>query len=505
MEILVNQVLGERYQVQSLLGRQTGRRTFLARDLQSQQSVVLKLLLFGPDFTWDDLKLFEREAEVLKSLDLPTIPKYLDCFDVDTELGKGFVLVQTYIEARSLQNWLDAGRTFSEEELVSIAKQLLGILDYLHSRQPTVIHRDIKPSNILLGDRSGNSPGQVYLVDFGSVKTAANGSTITVVGTYGYMPPEQFGGQTSPASDLYALGATIVCLATGQPPSELPHRDMRIDFVDLVNLSPHMTKWLQSMTATSVDSRLKSASQALIALSTPSQNRADTLKFASQPFGSKIRVRNISQRLDITVPPRGFHLELISLIGAAVFWNSCLLPFVLGAVTTFNSGGWFVLLFISGHVWAGLWMIWSILFDLFGTRRLRVDESSISLSSAIFGLRCFPSLTAARQHVDRVELAPLSYTKDSDGARVAIPPHLNIWAGNKQFCLSNFNLTQPEQAWLASELTEWLDLPVGGSGAFAPAIASPGENRMEPQKQKRERRKFPPLSHLNTGSNKLEP
>lgn len=156
MEQLIDRVLNQRYQIKSLLGRQTGRRTFLAQDFQTEMSVVLKLLLFGPNFTWDDLKLFEREAEVLRSLDLLTIPKYLDCFDVDTELGRGFVLVQTYIEAKSLQNWLDAGRTFSEDELVSIAKQLLTILDYLHNRQPAVIHRDIKPSNILLGDRSGN-------------------------------------------------------------------------------------------------------------------------------------------------------------------------------------------------------------------------------------------------------------------------------------------------------------------------------------------------------------
>lgn len=459
MAQLIDQVLVDRYQVKSLLGRQTGRRTFLARDLQTEQSVVLKLLLFGPDFTWDDLKLFEREAEVLKSLNLSTIPKYLDCFDVDTELGKGFVLVQTYIQAKSLQNWLDAGRTFSEAELILIAKQLLAILDYLHNRQPPVIHRDIKPSNILLADRSGNSPGQVYLVDFGSVKTAPNVSTITIVGTYGYMPPEQFGGQTTPASDLYALGATIICLATGQHPSELPHRDMRIDFVDLVNLSPHMTEWLQSMTATSVDSRLNSASQALLALSTQNQRRENTLKFASQPFGSKIRVRNTNQRLDITIPPRGFHLGLIPMIGGAVFWNSCVLPFVLVSVATFSSGGWFMLLFISAHLWIGLGMIWGIIFDLFGTRRLRVDEARISLSLAIFGLRCFPSQTAPQQHIDRIDLAPLSYTKDNEGDRVAVPPHLNVWAGNKQFCLSNFNLTQPEQEWLAFELREWLDLP----------------------------------------------
>jgi serine/threonine protein kinase len=118
------------------------------------------LLLFNPDFTWDDLKLFEREAEVLKSLAHPAIPKYLDYFEVETELGKGFALVQTYIEARSLQDWIQSGRTFNEEDIKAIAKELLGILDYLHNRQPPVVHRDIKPSNILLGDRSGHSLGK---------------------------------------------------------------------------------------------------------------------------------------------------------------------------------------------------------------------------------------------------------------------------------------------------------------------------------------------------------
>jgi serine/threonine protein kinase len=494
MEVLVNQVLGDRYQIQSLLGRQTGRRTFLARDLQTEHSVVLKLLLFGPDFTWDDLKLFEREAEVLKSLDLPTIPKYLDCFDVDTELGKGFVLVQTYIEAKSLQNWLDSGRTFSEEDLISIAKQLLGILDYLHSRQPAVIHRDIKPSNILLGDRSGNSPGQVYLVDFGSVKTAANGSTITVVGTYGYMPPEQFGGQTSPASDLYALGATIICLATGQHPSELPHRDMRIDFASRVNLSSSITNWLKSMTEISLDSRLKSALQALLALNAPNQD--NVLKIASKPFGSNVKFTSTDRVLEISIPPQGFHFGLIFTIGTAIFWNGVTFSFVIPALLTFSSGGWIILLFLSGHIWAGASMIWGILFDLFGTRKLRIDESKISLSLAMFGLRCFTPQTAFREHLDRVDLVPLSYTQDAETNRVPVPPHLNIWAGNKQFCLSNFNLTQPEQEWLAFELAEWLDLP---------DKVDLQKRKVELRKQKKESRKFPPLSDLNVSSNKSEP
>ncbi|MGL5059665.1 MAG: serine/threonine protein kinase [Microcoleus sp.] len=214
---MVSQVLKERYAIQKQLVKNAGRRTWLARDLQTQELVVIKLLIFAEDFQWDDLKLFEREAQTLQLLSHPAIPRYLDYFDAETSMGKGFALVQSYIPAKSLEEWLKDGRTFSEAEVKQLAKALLEILRYLHGQQPQVIHRDIKPSNILLGDKSGNSVGQVYLVDFGSVQTLAakKGSTITVVGTYGYMPPEQFGGRTVLASDLYSLGATLIYLVTG--------------------------------------------------------------------------------------------------------------------------------------------------------------------------------------------------------------------------------------------------------------------------------------------------
>ena len=95
-----------------------------------------------------------------------------------------------------------------------------------------------------MGERSGNSVGQVYLVDFGSVQTvlAAEGGTRTVVGTYGYMPPEQFGGRTVPASDLYSLGATLIYLVTGTHPADLPQKDFRIQFEHLTKLSPSFTQ-----------------------------------------------------------------------------------------------------------------------------------------------------------------------------------------------------------------------------------------------------------------------
>lgn len=457
MDQLIGKTFRDRYQIQSLLGRQTGRRTFLAKDLQTGSTVVIKLLLFAPDFTWEDLKLFEREAAVLRSLNHPAIPQYLNDFEIETELGKGFALVQTYIEARSLQDWIQSGRTFSEEELSAIAKDLLSILDYLHSRQPPVVHRDLKPSNILLGNRTGNHPGQVYLIDFGSVQTALSYGTRTIVGTYGYMPPEQFGGQTVPASDLYALGATLICLATGQNPDQLPVREMRILFDDRVSLNPDLIDWLKWLTEPSLDRRLQSAKQALEALEAPR-------KLAKgQPVGSKVQLIQTRQALEIIIPPRGFHLALIPTIGFAIAWNSFLVMWYGLALMSWSSGGWFMGLFAIGHLSAGLWMIWSILFDLFGRIRLQIDESEIFRANEVFGIGIFP-LIADRRSISRIDVVHDAYKRDGEGGHIKIPSHINIWAGTKKFTLCGTKntelLTLPEIDWLAEQLSEWLDIPV---------------------------------------------
>jgi serine/threonine protein kinase len=464
----IDRVLADRYLVQALLGRQNGRRTFLALDLETECPVVLKLLLFNPDFTWDDLKLFEREAEVLKSLNLPAIPKYLDCFNVDTELGKGFMLVQTYIEAKSLQHWLDAGRTFSEEELIAIAKSLLAILDYLHSRQPAVIHRDIKPSNILLGNRSGHSPGEVYLVDFGSVKTAVGkSSTVTVVGTYGYMPPEQFGGLITPASDLYALGATIICLATGEHPSELPQRDLRIMFAEGVNLTPHLIGWLKWMTAPSVDLRVKSASEALAALDLA--NVGEGMVMGVEPFSDRVKMKTTGDTTEIIIPPQGFSLG--SILFSIMFNMMALFVFIV----TINNGttfGWssfgagsivFLQLLISSILlFSGIHMAWKALFTWGGAQKILVDRTKLSLSTTIFGLKSNPSFVVNLQDITKLEFIPLTYT-ESDGELKANFPKFNIWAGAKKLTVIatvgyGQLMSEAEVHWLANKLEDWIDL-----------------------------------------------
>jgi serine/threonine protein kinase len=253
---MIDTILNDRYQIRDRLSRKAGRSTFLALDLHSQSSVIVKIVRFDPDFQWDDIKLFEREATTLQNLDHPSIPKYLDYFEVTD----GFALVQAYIDAPSLETLIKAGRKFSETEAIELADRLLSILTYLHDRLPPLIHRDIKPSNILLNNRSGHSIGDVYLVDFGSVQTAASveGSSITIVGSYGYMPPEQFYGQTTIASDLYSLGMTLIYLVNGIHPAELPSINGRVKF-DRANLSNNFFRWLEKMTEYAVDRRFDSS------------------------------------------------------------------------------------------------------------------------------------------------------------------------------------------------------------------------------------------------------
>ena len=261
-------ILNETYQVQSQLSKRGSRETFLAKKLDTDELVIIKLLKFGYDAEWEDFKLFEREARTLENIEHDAIPKYLDYFELDLPNYKGFALVQEYIAASSLEEVIKTGRTFSESDIKQIAEAMLNILVYLHQKQPSVIHRDIKPSNILLADRSGNSPGQVYLIDFGAVKGVASieGGTITVVGTYGYMPPEQFGGHTTPASDLYSLGATLIYLATGRHPTELPSKDGKIIFAESVQLDRSFIGWLEKAIESSCDKRFKSADEAITAL-----------------------------------------------------------------------------------------------------------------------------------------------------------------------------------------------------------------------------------------------
>ncbi len=270
----VGQILHERYQLEQKLGSAAIRQTWLARDLSihPHQLVVVKLQAFV-DVQWQDIKMFEREVQVLKHLNHTQIPKYQDSFCLDEYL-LWFGLVQQYIPGSSLQELLHEGKKFTQQQIRQIAIDVLNILVYLHELNPPVLHRDIKPSYLIWGEDE-----QVYLVDFGAVgdTVAKEGATFTVVGTYGYTPIEQFGGKAVPASDLYALGATLIHLLTNVAPADLPQRNLQIQFAQFVSQSPDFVVWLQQLCEPALEKRFSTARQALSALESGMVLQSSTL------------------------------------------------------------------------------------------------------------------------------------------------------------------------------------------------------------------------------------
>ncbi|MBG1266478.1 serine/threonine protein kinase [Nostoc sp. WHI] len=474
---MIGEILGDvrgqdagrlRYEIQQLLGKKAGRRTLLARDLETQELVVIKLLSFGSDFEWDSLKLFEREAETLKNLAHPLIPRYLNYFEVNLPTIKGFALVQTYIPAKTLEQYLQTGRTFTEAEVKQIAKALLEILIYLHGLYPPVIHRDIKPSNILLGDRSGNSIGQIYLVDFGSVQTvlATETGTRTVVGTYGYMPPEQFGGRTVAASDLYSLGATLIYLMTGIYPADLPQKDFRIQFEQAANVSPSFSNWLRLMIEPILERRFSSVVVAIAALEKPQPTNLPTL-VVDKPDGSKIQLTKNWDSLEIIVPSAGLEPSIV-LTGVltglfAIVWNSFILFWTIGALSAPFPVNIPFALFSLPFWGAGFLMVYKLLFNLFGRICLRLNSEQITLTWELFHWKFHRPRPSPRQSITKLVYIPKHFTKDSEGTRTAVPPQIDIWVGVKKYQLGGISgaiKSEAEVEWLAHELSDWLDLPI---------------------------------------------
>jgi serine/threonine protein kinase len=261
IETVLGKIKKNRYKIIDILGKGGIGTTYAAIDLKNQDKIALKAVSLQQLKDWKQVELLEREASVLAQLNHPAIPKYLDYFQVDSEDDRFFYIVQQLAPGKSLYQLIESGWRSDETEIKKIAIQILDIFSYLHSLDPPVIHRDIKPHNLILND-----DGKIFLVDFGAVQntyynTLMKGST--VVGTYGYMAPEQFKGKATPATDLYGLGATILYLLTHRSPNELPQDTLKINFRSSVNISEGFALWLEKILQPDLAERFSSATEAL--------------------------------------------------------------------------------------------------------------------------------------------------------------------------------------------------------------------------------------------------
>ncbi len=257
-----------RYRVVRALGRGSFGHTYLAVDTAAgDREVALKQLHAEGERGWKAFELFEREAAALRSLRHHGIP---EIFDHLQETADGVViayLVMEYVAGTTLELRIEEHAGLDPAALLRLALGLLDILEYLHARVPPVLHRDIKPANVIL--RPDGAPA---LVDFGAVRTvfrtAGEGGS-TVVGTFGYMPFEQYMGQASPASDLYALGATLLHVITGRGPAEFATSDGVVAVPPDLPGGPGLRAVLARLLAPTASARYQSAREVREALLAP--------------------------------------------------------------------------------------------------------------------------------------------------------------------------------------------------------------------------------------------
>jgi serine/threonine protein kinase len=188
--------------------------TYLASSFAGEKVVIKELVapLDGDDENDNVvqkklLEQFNREAAILAELAHPSIVEVVDHF---IENHRSYI-VMTHAQGQNIREYVRLNGALPEAEVLKIALQMAGVLQYLHHHNPIILHRDFTPDNLVYAP-----DGSIKVVDFGAANLYNTGKTATLIGKQNYMPPEQLRGKPSPASDIYAFGASLSYLLTGK-------------------------------------------------------------------------------------------------------------------------------------------------------------------------------------------------------------------------------------------------------------------------------------------------
>ncbi len=232
------------YQILRTLGRGGMGTTYLAWD-KTGKTAGFPLLLVLKEMNADMAQiakareLFEREARILKSLNHPGIPKYYDFF---VESDKKYLAMEL-VHGQNLEQRIYEKGPVTRQLGIEWMIQSCHILHYLHSLDPPLVHRDVKPANLILR----HLDNRVVLLDFGAVKEIGT-PLETRIGAEGYSAPEQSQGRPCPQSDLYAIGATLIFLLTGEAPLKYYRRKgnrYQFDLASIPNITPQLGKVIE--------------------------------------------------------------------------------------------------------------------------------------------------------------------------------------------------------------------------------------------------------------------
>lgn len=217
-----NTTLKQRYVILHPAGRGGFGAVYKAADTQFGNRLVAVKEMSQNSLSAQEMveaqQAFRHEAMLLAGLTHPNLPRIYEQF---TDTGRSY-LVMDFIEGETLEDRLEkqSDNKLPINQALNIALQVCDVLNYLHTRQPPIIFRDLKPANIMLTPN-----GHIYLIDFGIARLFKPGQAkdTTALGSSGYAAPEQYGkSQSTARADIYALGATLHQMLSGDDPSETP-------------------------------------------------------------------------------------------------------------------------------------------------------------------------------------------------------------------------------------------------------------------------------------------
>ncbi|NPV57356.1 MAG: protein kinase [Anaerolineae bacterium] len=251
MTLVIDTTLQDRYLIKQVIAQGGMGAVYLAEDTTLGVMVAIKENLYASK---ESSRQFRQEATILAGLRHPNLPRVTDHFELPNQ---GQYLVMDYIEGEDLKHIIKNEGQLDIDRVVQIGKSICDALIYLHSLDPPVVHRDIKPGNIKI-----TPDGKIYLVDFGLAK-ASQPDMPTTTGaqafTPGYAPPEQYGeGRTGPATDIYALGATLYAALTASIPEDAMARALgNAELTPVVQRNPNVPRRLAQTLDKAMSVRMK--------------------------------------------------------------------------------------------------------------------------------------------------------------------------------------------------------------------------------------------------------
>ncbi len=274
----VLQVIGD-YQVVKTLSRdRLGTTQLIWRE---GQTLVLKALNPGVDQTGEVQRLFEQRALALLAIDHPAIPHFVDYFSNE---GRSCLVIEK-VYGQDLYQWVVKHGVLSEATAIALMLQVCDALAYLHQQSPPVLHLDLRPENLVCrnapvveAESANFAYSQLILTGFVSLQTLKMDTQSAVVG---YQAPEQQQGHASPASDLFAIGPTLVYLLTGKEPAQFyAHREQGFRFYPeyVPGLSPALIGVVRRLTSPNPEDRYANALEVAEALQAVSTDRSEIEK-----------------------------------------------------------------------------------------------------------------------------------------------------------------------------------------------------------------------------------